>query len=189
MARRASGHAWVDLAAADLGIVSLDSPQGSSPIHGHRFGVFKSERLLSFLRLDDGSFIVEEPARWDELLGTQLAAMSPASQRLPLTERESFQLTYDGPYPDPFYRIATAFTDPTAAHPPQVILSLPDDVASFGFHLPGGGDRAAIDGFHGALTRGSSLSVLASQSASLPPALRADDLLNVFPELKAHLQR
>jgi hypothetical protein len=79
--------------------------------------------------------------------------------------------------------VATAFTDPTARFPADVILSLRDDVASFGFHLPGTDDSLAVDGFHGALSRASSLSVVASQSRSLPPAVRADDLGALFPAL------
>ena len=72
--------------------------------------------------------------------------------------------------------MATAFTHPAVQYPAQVLLSLPDDVASFGFHVPGSGDGVAIDGFHGGLARGGSVSVLASQALPVPAAVRSDDL-------------
>jgi hypothetical protein len=100
-----------------------------------------------------------------------------------LGDGEAFAATIGGPYPDLFYRVATAFTDPTVQFPADVILSLRDDVASFGFHLPGTDDSLAVDGFHGALSRASSLSVVASQARSLPPVVRADDLRGLFPAL------
>lgn len=177
VALRTSRHRWVDLAVADLGMRA----------RAHRFGVFHQGEGLFFEQAGDGSFLVEAPQRWDELLGTRLAGGLAAGAPRQLTGDQSFALTFEGPYPDLFYRVATAFTNATVRDAPQVILSMPDDVASFGFHLPGGGDHAAMDGFHGALTRGSSLSVVASQSAALPAALRAESLLDVFPELRAHL--
>lgn len=179
VARRSSTHRWVDLAAVDLGDA--------------RYAVYKDGTALSFARRPDGAFLVTDPAAWDELLGSNLAALCEASgcadNTLALDDDRSFAVTHSSRYPDAFHRIATAFTDGSAQNPPQIILSMPDDVSSFGFHLPGGGDHAAIDGFHGALTRGSSLSVMASQSHELPPALRAETLLKLFPELREHLRQ
>jgi hypothetical protein len=65
-----------------------------------------------------------------------------------------------------------------------VLLSLPDDVASFGFHVPGSGDGVAVDGFHGGLGRGGTVSVLASQTFAPPAVARADDLLQLLPGLR-----
>ena len=81
-----------------------------------------------------------------------------------LDAASAFAAGIDGPYPDLLYRVATGFTHGAVQYPAQVLLSLPDDVASFGFHVPGSGDGVAIDGFHGGLSRGGSVSVLASQS-------------------------
>ena len=177
VARRSSTHRWVDLAAVDLG-------------HGH-YAVYKNGLPLSFSRQPDGSYRIADPAAWDALLGTDLTALCGAlscdQNTLGLDDERSFDVTHGSRYPDAFHRIATAFTDGAARTPPEVILSMPDDVSSFGFHLPGGGDHAAIDGFHGALTRGSSVSVMASQAHPLPPALRAENLLTFFPELGEHL--
>ena len=190
VAKRTSMHRWVDLSAVDLGPTTMTAQEV------HRYGVFQKGHLLAFGKRANGDYIVERPDEWDQLLRTQLAAMCNTSEDpncatnpITLGDRESFERTHNSAYPDPFHRIETGFSDKTAQFPPQVIISMPDNVSSFGFHLPGGGDHASIDGFHGALTRGSSLSVLASQSTLLPSALRAEDLLDTFPALRAHLER
>jgi hypothetical protein len=165
VAARASQHRWVDLTAAPLG--------------DDRFAVWKRGQRYAFARTD-GTFIVDDAASWSGL-GLKLPVDPDGSARL--TDQQAFALTVDGPYPDLFHRVATAFTDPIVRFPADVILSLRDDVASFGFHLPGTDDSLAVDGFHGALSRNSSLSVVASQSRALPPAVRADDLRTIFPAL------
>lgn len=190
VAKRTSMHRWVDLTAVDLGAATMAAQEV------HRYGVFKKGHLLAFAKRANGDYIVERPDEWDAMLGTHLALpcttdAEPKCREQPITlgDRESFERTHNDAYPDPFHRIETGFSDKTVQFPPQVMISMPDNVSSFGFHLPGGGDHASIDGFHGALTRGSSLSVLASQSTMLPPALRADDLLDTFPALRTHLER
>jgi hypothetical protein len=124
---------------------------------------------------------VEDAPAW-----TALGVTLRSTGSVRLDDTEAFAATSTGRYPDLFHRVATAFTHPSVRFPPQVILSLRDDVASFGFHLPGSGDHLAIDGFHGALSRSSSLAVVASQSASLPPLVRADDLATIFPAILSH---
>jgi hypothetical protein len=170
VAERASRHRWVDLTASPL-----PARDGLA-----RFGIFKGGQRFAFGRQPDGAFVVEEPTSWSAL-GVSLAAGADGVARL--SDDEAFAATVDGPYPDLFHRVATAFTDPTVRYPASVILSLRDDVASFGFHLPGTDDSLAVDGFHGALSRASSLSVVASESRSLPAVVRADDLGRLFPAL------
>jgi hypothetical protein len=172
VAARASRHRWVDLTAAPLP-PAVDGQR--------RFGVFRGGRLYAFGRDDDdGGVRVEDPAAWADL-GVALAADQDGQARL--TDEEARDATAGGPYPDLFHRVATAFTNPTVRFPASVILSLRDDVASFGFHLPGTDDALAVDGFHGALSRASSLSVVATEKRSLPREVRADDLVQLFPEL------
>jgi hypothetical protein len=170
VAARASRHRWVDLTAAPL------DDDGES----RRFAVFRRGERYAFQRRSDGTLVVEDAAAW-AALGVKLAADPDGSSRL--SDQQAFAATVGGPYPDLFNRVASAFTNPTVRFPADVILSLRDDVASFGFHLPGTDDSLAVDGFHGALSRASSLSVVASQSRSLPPAVRADDLGDLFPAL------
>ena len=49
--------------------------------------------------------------------------------------------------------------------------------------LPGRPDAAFTAGFHGSLSRDATLSVLATQTGPLPPAVRAGDVVQLFPEL------
>ena len=61
---------------------------------------------------------------------------------------------------------------------------MPDDATSFGFTIPGAVvDVHAVDGFHGALSRASTLSIVASDSHPLHAAVRSDDLADLFPVL------
>jgi hypothetical protein len=170
VAARASRHRWVDLTAAPL-----ERQEGRE-----RFGIFRLGKRYAFGREPDGQLVVEEAASWADL-GVTLPAGPDGVARL--SDDQGFAASAGGPYPDLFHRVATAFTDPTVRYPASVILSLRDDVASFGFHLPGTDDSLAVDGFHGALSRASSLSVVASESRSLPAVVRADDLVRLFPPL------
>jgi hypothetical protein len=100
-----------------------------------------------------------------------------------LGDRQAFALTLHGPYPDLFYRVATAFSNPAARYPANVLWSMPDDVASIGFEVPFAGEIRANAGFHGSLSRASTMSVVASEAAGLPAAVRSDDLADLFPML------
>jgi hypothetical protein len=178
VAARTSRHPWVDLSAAVL-------PSGDD--HGAalpRFALFQRGVRFAFGRLPDGALLIEEASSW-RALGVDLTAWTdPVTGRARVSDSEAFEATRSGPYPDLFHRVATAFTDPTVRYPATVLLSLRDDVASFGFHLPGTGDGLAVDGFHGGLSRASTLSVVASQGRTLPAAVRIDDLGALLPGLQ-----
>jgi hypothetical protein len=176
VARRASSHRDVDLAVA-----ALASP--GEELQGRRFGIWRQGQGFFFWRRGDGSLVFEEPARFAALGVALPGADRTGGQALVLSDAEARAATADGPYPDLFYRVATAFTHPAARFPANVLLSLPEDVASFGFHVPGSGDGVAIDGFHGGLGRGGSVSVLASEAMIPAGSVRADDLLTLFPAL------
>jgi hypothetical protein len=161
-----SSQPEVELAVADLGAVEVGGQRG------RRIALYRAGEAFTFVHLGDGQFVVDRPARW-AALGLNLPAGDGPAR---LDAAAAFAAGIDGPYPDLLYRAATAFTHPSVQHPAQVLLSLPDDVASFGFHVPGSGDGVAIDGFHGGLSRGGSVSVLASQSIAVPAAVRSDEL-------------
>jgi hypothetical protein len=169
VATRTSRHPWVDLSAAALG--------------PDRFALYRAGLRYAFRRLSDGTAVIEDAPAWSAL-GLDLSPWTDAAGVARIPDAEAFAATRLGPYPDLFHRVATAFTDPTVTTPASIILSLRDDVASFGFHLPGSGDHLAVDGFHGALSRASTLAVVASQTHQLPAAVRADDLIELFPALK-----
>jgi hypothetical protein len=169
VAERTSTHPWVDLAVAPLG--------GGGETR--RYGVWRAGRRLEFARAAGGEVVVDDAAAW-RAIGVDLGVAEGAVR---LGDREAFEATRQGPWPDLFERIDAAFTDPAVDHPADVILSLRDDVASFGFRLPGGADSGVRAGFHGSLSRASSLSVAATEVGDLPAALRTDDLFDVFPDL------
>jgi hypothetical protein len=174
IAARASTHPDVDLAVARLGQAG----------GAQRYGVWRAGHAHAFLRDAAGTITVENPAAWD-WLGVDLSGFSDATGKsATLTDQQAFEATRTGPYPDIFYRVATAFSNPAAQFPADVFLSMPDDVASYGFSIPGTGDIRANAGFHGSLTRAATLSVLASQAFALPPAVRSDELADMFPALR-----
>ena len=176
VARRASRHRDVELAVASLG-------KGEDAADGQRFGIWRQGEGFFFWRRPSGGLLIEDARRFQSLgLKLPIARVS-GDGSLAITDGEAFQISADSAYPDLFYRVATAFTHPAARFPGSVLLSLPEDVASFGFHIPGSGDGVAIDGFHGGLGRGGSLSVLASESMTPAPMVRSDDLVTMFPAL------
>jgi hypothetical protein len=175
VAERTSGHPDVDLAVAALQPAAL--PDGEV---APRFGVWRRGEPVFFSRRADGRLRIEQPARWANL-GVDLPGGD--GDAVELRDDEAFALTAGGRYPDIFYRVATAFDHPAARHRANVILSFPDDVASYGFHVPGSGDGVAVDGFHGGLSRGATVSVLASQAFAPPAAVRADELMRLLPGL------
>jgi hypothetical protein len=182
VAERASTHTDVELAVARAGVGAI------AGISGDRFGIWQGGVGHFFVRDRRGRIALENPEQWRESFALDFArvgvAAAPAADSLVLDDAAAFALFRPGRYPDLVARVATAFTHPAASIPADVLLSLPDDVASYGFHIPGSGDGVAIDGFHGGLGRGGSLSVLASEAIAPAPMTRADDLADLFPALQ-----
>ncbi len=176
VAARASRHRDVELAVARLPGREVDG------VPHARYGIFSRGRLASFSRRPDGRIRIEDAGPFSAL-GVLGGPMDGSSMEL--GDAEAFARTADGPYPDLFHRVATAFEHPAARHPADVLLSLPDDVASYGFRISENVDGVAIDGFHGSLSRAASLSVLAAEQRPLPAAVRSDDLRTMFPALGA----
>jgi hypothetical protein len=181
IAARSSGSPRVDLAVAPLAASDHDD---ASPATGTaRFGVWRRGERFTFSRDGDGAITVDAPDRWD-WLGVDLRPFTSVDRATAhLGDRQSFAATLSGPYPDLFYRVATAFSNPAARYPANVLWSMPDDVASIGFEVPLAGEIRANAGFHGSLSRASTLSVLASEAGGLPAAVRSDDLAELFPML------
>jgi hypothetical protein len=176
IAARTSRHPYVDLAVARL----ADDAGGAQ-----RFGIWRQGVFHRFSRDAAGTIVVDDPDVWC-WLGMDFGPWRDARGAMArLTDRQAFDATVSGPYPDIFYRVATAFTHGAARFPADILLSMPDNVASYGFAIPGAvADVRAADGFHGALSRASTLSVVASDSKVLPPAVRSDDLADMFPILR-----
>jgi hypothetical protein len=175
IAERSSGSARVDLAVAPLA--------AADQAGARRFGIWRRGERFVFARAAGGAITVEDPDRWS-WLGVDLDPFVSADRATAqLEDRQAFALTLPGPYPDLFYRVATAFSHPAARYPANVLWSMPDDVASIGFEVPFAGEIRANAGFHGSLSRASTMSVVASEADGLPLAVRSDDLADLFPVL------
>ncbi len=175
IAARTSTHPDVDLSVARLPAAA----DGTA-----RYGVWRAGKGHSFRRDAAGTITVETPAAWGWLALDFTPWLDATTGAAVFADRDAFEATRTGPYPDIFYRVATAFSDPAAKFPADVLLSMPDDVASFGFTVPGAGEIRAAAGFHGSLTRAATLSVVASQAFNLPAAVRTDDLADMFPAMR-----
>jgi hypothetical protein len=171
VARRLSGDYRVDLAVASLERADSDKPG--------RYAVYRRGQALTFSRTLDGKIVVDAPEAWAGIGITLPTATVP----LVIDDIQALELTASGPYPDIFYRVATAFEHPAAANKADIFISFADEFVSIGFHVPGLGDSMSTKGFHGSLTDGSSRAVIASEGRPLPAFLRGDDLLKVLPEL------
>lgn len=117
-------------------------------------------------------------------------ACDPLKNELILGEPEAFDQTVSSPYPDLFYRIRTGLTTTGVQFPAEVIVSFRHGYASIGFEVPGGHDGLASSySFHGALDGAGSVGMLLTEERKLPSALRLDSVLDLFPNLRAHLVR
>ncbi|MES1204889.1 MAG: alkaline phosphatase family protein [Pseudomonadota bacterium] len=192
IAALASRHPQIDLAVAPLvtepagdGVVA----SGSETVGGDGFAIWRDGEAFTFRRDGGGNIVVDQPDAWTWLGADLRPWRSGDGATATLDDRAAFAATRAGPYPDIFYRVATAFTHPAARFPADILLSMPDDVASYGFNVPGAADIRAADGFHGSLSRASTMSVVASQSFALPEAVRGDDLADMFPLLRGERPR
>ena len=127
IAARTSRHPYVDLAVARL----ADDAGGAQ-----RFGIWRQGALHRFSRDAAGTIVVDDPDAWG-WLGMDFGPWRDAGgATATLADRQAFDATVAGPYPDIFYRVATAFTHAAARFPADILLSMPDDVASYRLRGP-----------------------------------------------------
>lgn len=103
------------------------------------------------------------------------------------SDDELFAATAGQAYPDLFFRARTALEPVSIDNPAPVMASLKTDYVCLGFNVPGFG-TAGTAGSHGALARAASEGILATQDRALPPYTRSDNVLAMFPALRAHLE-
>ena len=105
-----------------------------------------------------------------------------------LSDEAAFALSRDGDYPDFLFRIQSAFAPLSVRYPADVLVSFKRPYASIGFQIPGGANAIASAGFHGAIDDLASSGVLLTEERDVPPVVRSDDFLGMFPQLRSHLQ-
>ena len=191
------------LDSVDLSVGRLKSPP-STPPHLSKeasskldwYGLWAEGRLALYFGFDAATDRYYLPASGDYArLSLKLPIKSPAQK--PSQEPEEFQSFSDeelfaytrlAKYPDLFYRVRTAFAPIGLKYPADVMVSFKPTYASLGFRLPGGAKDIATAGFHGALEELGTLGTLLSDEKDLPDAVRSDTFLDLFPNLKEHIQ-
>lgn len=98
-----------------------------------------------------------------------------------------FAATAGHAYPDVFFRARTSLEPISIDHPAQVVASLRTDYVCVGYQSIFFG-AAGTAGSHGTLARASSEGILATQVREVPPYTRSDNLLSMFPRLRAHVE-
>jgi hypothetical protein len=171
VAWRLSGDTRVDLAVANLEHATSGKPG--------RYAVYRRGLELTFSRTLDGQITIDAPEAWTSLGITLPTASGPVV----ISDAQALVLTAGAPYPDIFYRVATAFENPAATNKADIFISFPDDLVSGGYKVPVLGGSSTAKGFHGSLSAAPSHAVLASERRALPSVLRGDDVLQVMPEL------
>ncbi len=106
-----------------------------------------------------------------------------------ISDEVAFQGTRHALYPDLFYRVRTALEPISVKYPAQVVVSLKGGFASVGKELPGGASDMAMSAFHGALDAPGTVGTLLTEERPLPDAVRSDNVLDLFPRLRKHLER
>lgn len=105
-----------------------------------------------------------------------------------LDDEVLFDATAEQAYPDLFYRVRTALSPVGVKYPAEVLVSFRRPYASRGFEIPGGANEIASAGFHGGLDSGGSSGVVLTNAMELPAAVRADNLLSIFPKLRDSIE-
>jgi hypothetical protein len=81
----------------------------------------------------------------------------------------------------------SAFAPVSVEFPADVLVSFLRPYASKGFEIPGGANGIASAGFHGAMDALASTGVVLTQERDVPPVMRSDSFLTLFPRMHAHL--
>lgn len=121
-------------------------------------------------------------------LGMDSLKLSTADGWSSASDDEIFSATRNSKYPDILYRTRSSLVPVGAKFAADILVSFKMGYASMGFKLPGGSQDIASSGFHGNLEDLGSLGTLLTTERELPDAVRADNLLELFPGFRSHLK-
>jgi hypothetical protein len=184
VALRASSRASVELVVAALDHVPEGAPMADLWVGLWR----KGELLVRFgHRLADDTYILPTHVDWAAL--DIPLSVDPSEPWAEVDDETLFALSCDRTYPDLFFRARTALAPISVRFPADVIVSLAPRYLSVGFELPGTSNDLATSGSHGAMHRAGSRGALLTDARELPPFVRSDSLLELFPELRRHIER
>ena len=182
VAKRISTNPKFDLVVAR----ALPEAGETLPLDWPRVSIWKTGQRAAYFAFDAAHDTYWLESTLDQsALGVSL--VMGAAAFTPFADAELFDGTMGKPYPDLFFRARTALEPVSVEHPAQVMASLKPAYVCVGYAAPGFG-AAGTAGSHGSLARESSEGILASQDRALPPYVRSDNLLDLLPELRAHLE-
>jgi hypothetical protein len=115
---------------------------------------------------------------------------APGASSGVFSDEALFALSLDRTYPDFFFRARTAFEPISVEFPADVLVSYRHPFMSVGYQAPiSSANEVGTAGSHGAMDRLGSMGALLSEERELPPAVRSDNLLELFPALVEHMRR
>lgn len=180
--RRISTNAKFDLVASR----SLPLPGEGLDPSWPRFSLWKDGARAAFAAFDATNDTYYIGADIDQAaLGVALSFGSGAYGAF--SGAALFAATAGHAYPDVFFRARTGLEPVSVQYPAQVIASLKTDYVCVGYRSSFF-SAAGTSGSHGTLALASSEGILATQERALPPYTRSDNLLAMFPLLKAHIE-
>ena len=182
VARRISINAKFDLVVSRSLPLAGDALDPSWP----RVSIWKDGARVAYFAFDAATNTYYLGAGLDEAaLDVGLPFGSDAFA--PFSDADLFAATAGRAYPDVFFRARTALEPVSVQYPAQVVASLKTDYVCVGYRSAFF-SAAGTAGSHGTLARASSEGILATQERPLPPYTRSDNLLSMFPALRAHVE-
>ena len=179
VARRISTNQKFDLVVSR----SLAATDATLPANWPRVSIWKDGARAAYFAFDADTNTYHLGAGFDPgALGVSLPAGSGV-----FSDEQLFAATAGQAYPDLFFRARTALDALSVQHPAQVMASLKTDYVCVGYQSAFF-SAAGTAGSHGTLARASSEGILATQGRTLPPYTRSDNLLDMFPDLAAHIE-
>jgi hypothetical protein len=184
VAQRASTCAAADLVFARGEPPAPGFPEGLEWVSLWREGV----RVASFgYEAATDSYFLPSDVDWGSLdLPITFAQGAPYGV---FSDEALFSLSAERTYPDFFFRARTAFEPISVEFPSDIVVSYRHPFMSVGYQAPIHSlNGVGTAGSHGAMDKLGSVAALLSEERELPPVVRSDTLLGLFPTLVAHIQ-
>jgi hypothetical protein len=182
VARRISGNPKFDVVVSR----SLPATSDTLPAGWPRISIWKDGARVAYFAFDAGTNTYYLGAGFD---GGALSVSLPIGFDAfsAFSDAQLFAATEGQAYPDLFFRARTALDPLSVQHPAQVMASLKTDYVCVGYQSFLF-SAAGTAGSHGSLARAGSEGILATQERTLLPFTRSDNLLDMFPDLRAHIE-
>lgn len=169
----------------DLVVARAEAPAGA-PEAAEWVSLFLAGKEAVRFGFDPGTDTYWLPAAGDyAALGVVLPSTADAGWQA-FTDEALFAATVERTYPDLFFRARTSLLPISIRNTADILFSLREDFALKGFSAPVG-DEAGAAGSHGAMRGDGSLAMLLTEEREVPAAIRSENILEMFPALKAHL--